>query len=100
MTEPTFKQVNYARSLGIENPEECTKEELRIMIDKALNDPKVEMVKVADGVNVSFKKPFKSSQKPQKDPKSMYVSYVKDLVVSGKSVEEAISIVKQAQEAF
>ena len=31
---------------------------------------------------------------------TMYVSYVKDLVVAGKSVEEAIKVIKQAQEAF
>lgn len=32
--------------------------------------------------------------------KAMYVSYVKDLVVAGKSVEEAIKLIKQAYDAF
>ena len=31
---------------------------------------------------------------------SIYTSYVKDLVVAGKTIEEAIKIVKQAKEAF
>ena len=30
----------------------------------------------------------------------MYVSYVKDLVVSGKTTEEAIEIIKQAIKEF
>ena len=31
---------------------------------------------------------------------TMFISYVKDLVVSGKSVKEAIEIIKEAQKAF
>lgn len=31
---------------------------------------------------------------------TMYTSYVKDLVVSGKTIEEAIELVKQARDSF
>ena len=34
------------------------------------------------------------------NPTSMYVSYVKDLVVAGKTLDEAIEIIKKAQNSF
>lgn len=34
MTQPTYKQVNYANRLGIKNPQNYTKEELIQMIDE------------------------------------------------------------------
>ena len=55
---------------------------------------------VTTGKPQDLGKELKQITRQDYNPTSMYVSYVKDLVVSGKTVEEAISIVKQAHEAF
>jgi len=41
MTDPTVKQIKFAKSLGLKDPEDFTKEELRALIDKKLgkDDP-------------------------------------------------------------
>ena len=73
MTDATDKQIRFAQSLGIENPEQFSKQALRELIDKKIGG-KVQATK-ADAIQErpTYKKFDKSSY---------YVSYAKDLFVA------------------
>lgn len=53
-----------------------------------------------NSVEVETIKPEKFAKERNDKLTSIYTSYVKDLVVSGKKVEEAIEIIKQARKEF
>ena len=56
--------------------------------------------KLCNGPNAVASVPQETKVISNDGPKSMYVSYVKDLVVAGKTIDEAIEIIKKAKEAF
>lgn len=41
-----------------------------------------------------------TKEKTESKHKTMYISYVKDLVVSGMEIEKAIEVIKKAQKSF
>jgi len=70
MTDATDKQIKFAKSLGIENAEQFSKQALREMIDKKLVDkPKQE-------------KPAEKPKIQSYDTTSYYVAYAKDILVA------------------
>ena len=90
----TEKQVDFMKSLGVDIPNGISKTEARFVIDRA--------VAKADEEN----RPAKTELKPvateflDERNTTMYVSYVKDLVVSGKDLTEAIDMIKLAIKEF
>jgi hypothetical protein len=58
------------------------------------------LVEGADNKPKQWEKPAYAPVKAKFDHSTMYVSYVKDLVVSGKTLAEAISIIKLAKKEF
>ena len=92
MTEATEKQINFAKTLGITEPEQYSKETLRELIDK-------KVVKAEPQVKETQKTAQNGSQKPYNGA-AMYVSYGKDLIIAGKTLKEAITIVESLKEAF
>lgn len=81
MVAATEKQLNFMKSLKLTIPPEgLTKEEARNIIEEALSKQISEATKSA----------IPNGQL------AMYVSYVKDLVVSGKDEEASINLIKKA----
>jgi len=113
MSEATEKQINYAKSLGIDNPGQYSKETLRELIEKQIEGEKV--------MEKDLAKPAEDEKMPLGAPKEQkntgyYVSYAKDILVAlingtvnkdldaDKGTEEFMNIsiarVKQAIKAF
>ena len=50
MEQPTDKQLNYARRLGVEVPQGCDKKALSVLIDNKLGNPPKAPYKAPEGV--------------------------------------------------
>jgi len=50
MEKPTYKQIQYAKRLGVENPESYTKEELSTAIDEAKRKKNKSTILTINGV--------------------------------------------------
>ena len=85
----TEKQKKFMQDLKINFMDGVTMKEAKYMIEKALNKEDDEEPQ-----------PQKSQSSKGFDSASMYVSYVKDLVISGVNPSEAIELIKKAKEAF
>ena len=107
----TEKQMTFMKSLGVEIPENVSKQEARFIIDRAVSmkDP----LTAKDAVKPI--QPFYCAGVPQETKVSkpngtaaMYVSYAKDIFCTMASdpatltedMNKAIELVKQAKEAF
>ena len=94
-SEPvTEKQVNFMKSLGVDIPNGVTKTEARFIIDRA-----VAKADESDRPARTQPKPVATEFLDERNT-TMYVSYVKDLVVSGKDLTEAIDMIKLAIKEF
>lgn len=77
-------QFNFAKSLGINLPENCSMTEARRLIDEAKN-----------GAVKSSQEKFKPKTYGKPDTSHyMLVAYAKDLVIAGKTPAEAVDIVR------
>ena len=91
MEKATEKQLKFMKNLNLEIPENLTKIEARLAIDRALKK--------------SGKPQYNDMQKPEmttpenKD-KMRLIGYAKDLIVSGKTLKDAVIMLKQLQEEF
>lgn len=73
--QATAKQIQFAKKLGIPDPEQFNKQTLRLLIDNAVaKQDKKDKDKNPDQSKPAFKKSF--------DNKSYYVAYAKDLMVA------------------
>ena len=93
MEKATDKQINYAKTLGIEDPESFSKQALSELIDKKIGtkgklliEPQIESV-------------IKNGFKPKFDTSSYYVAYAKDLCVAmlqANPTEDIATLMNQA----
>ena len=113
-TNPSVPQINYAKALGIENPEQYSRQTLKELISKKVE----EQEKVEAEPKVSIKKPDMASKNGNNGNKAMYVSYAKDIFIAlvnrlsdegylqmgekevDATMRTSIELVKQAKEAF
>ena len=94
MTQPTQKQLDYAKSLGIEVPANATKESVRNLIQEKLNSQEKPVIPVERPQDS-----FRAAREAKNVP--MYVSYCKDLITEkGMSAEQAITTIKKLVSAF
>jgi len=99
MNDPTLKQIKYARTLGIEDPENKSKEELSKMIDGKLgNKPNSsqngsnqvnQAVSKHDVVISRVEKPHSYEFGPANQRHKVYYSEVNELLEHIKQLEEA-----------
>ncbi len=108
MTEPaTEKQIKFATSLGIENPDRYSKLALKEMISEKLGGEETEKIPV--------ERPMDKVKVAQNGSNgAMFTSYAKDIfcemvkimyekqinVTNKELMEQSIELVKQAKEAF
>ena len=89
MEGATDKQKQFMKQLGITAIPNLSKQAARELIQAKLSeDDKPEVVKMNGG------------SRPKNGTKAMYVSYAKDLVVSGMDVVDAIDAIKKIEGAF
>lgn len=107
MEQATEKQVNFAKKLGIDNPGQYDKNNLRVMIDNALNkdEPKPQVIKPEQLGESAVPRTANGTAKLT----TMYTSYAKDVFIAlmskegGTASEDrtlAIDIVKTFRDAF
>lgn len=103
----TEKQIEFAQKLGIDNASTYTKKTLSELIKKKVEEKDKSEGKESTGSE-------KVAQKGSYNPKSMYVSYAKDIFIEFKKhslqherpqtdkglMVEAIALVQQAKNAF
>jgi len=92
MEKATDKQLKFMKSLNLPIYDGISKQSAKEMIAAKLDEQEEEKPEVVKIGASKETKPYTNG--------AMYVSYAKDLIISGIKPEEAIVIVKKLKEAF
>ena len=88
----TPKQIQFGIKLNIDGIQNMTKAQARDAIQAVVNkEDEVEVVKIPT---------VKKNGNGTRDSTAMYVSYVKDLIVSGYVPEDAVRVIKSVKAEF